>query len=1057
MQGERNSALFKGLVAVLVIGQMTCPASVFAQLTEADRDVASSYKKGVELFSRKKFASAQHEFEKAQNEIPENTSVLWETSRLYEAVSAVELFNKDGEPLLSTWAKEHPEHPEMELADLNLGRYYFRKKRYAKSIKHLEKVDPHSVSTSDLDEFYFKRGYAYFQQEKYDLAKNDLSQIAEAENRYQSPAKYYVSYIFYREGAHEKALEGFKSLEKDKLFGPIVPYYICQIYFLQDRYEDVVEYGTELLEVAADSKRGEVARMVGQSHYELKQYEKALPMLELALADLGGSDEQRYQLGYCFYMTGNCDDANRMFEPVTRLRTELAQLSYYHMADCYLKAGQKRQARGAFREASKMRFDEQITEDALFNFAKISYELSFDPYNEAIAAFEEYIDEHPNSPRVDEAYSFLLQVYLTTRNFGKALKSLDRIKEKDETLKSTYQRVAYMNGIELFNDADYKNAIIQLRKVKKYPVDNRMMAMAQYWSSEAYARIGKNEAAEIGFNRFLEMPGAISSDEYELALYALGYTHFDRKQYPKSIEYFRQFAGAAKNQDKRLNDAYLRIGDAYYLTRNPRRAIDFYDKAVNVGNFDTDYAIFQISVCYGLNGENASKIASLQSMLDNYPSSTFAADAKYEIGETYFFMDKNADAKKYFNMILSDHANSSYVGKAKLNLGLIAYNSSDDATALPLFKDVAENYPTTTEAKEALFKIQKIYTEQGNVEQFETYVSTQDFPDITQGALDTSYYQAGEFMYARGQYANALSEFEKYLSKFPNGYFNLNANYYLAESALQLGQEDKALTAYNEVLKYQKNTFTEKAILTAGGIYFNRQNFQEAKLRYTMLEEVAEIAENVEAAQIGLMRCNYQLGSWADCEEYCNKLLSSERNSESIRLEASLIRAKAALEQNQLDVAMSRFTETSNMANNAIAAEAMFNVAKVHHLKGNYEQVEAEVFGMLDRMPGYPKWVSEAFLLLADSYEKRDDVFQARLTLQNVIDNYDDPEVVGRAQRKLTRLQQMEEIDKIIHPSEDLLIQFETQRMKDSLLFELEYLDQEIEEMERNQPNEEQE
>ncbi|MFT4525544.1 MAG: tetratricopeptide (TPR) repeat protein, partial [Bacteroidia bacterium] len=357
MQGKRKSALTWGIVLMLAAGQSIFPMVGSAQKTEADNDVTASYKKGVELFSRKKFTLAQHEFAKAKDEIPSKTSILWETARLYEAVSAVELFNADGEPLLGTWVADHPEHPEMVLADLNLGRYHFRKKKYSKAIKHLEKVDPHEISESDLEEFYFKRGYAYFLQEKYDLAKNDLSQISEAENRYQSPAKYYVSYIFYREGAHEKAMEGFRSLEKDKLFGPIVPYYICQIHFLQDQYEEVITYGTELLEVAAESKRGEVARMVGQSHYELKQYDQAVPMLELALADLGGSDQQRYQLGYCYYQAGNCDDANRMFEPVTRTRTEMAQLAYYHMADCYLKADKKRQARGAFREASRMRFD----------------------------------------------------------------------------------------------------------------------------------------------------------------------------------------------------------------------------------------------------------------------------------------------------------------------------------------------------------------------------------------------------------------------------------------------------------------------------------------------------------------------------------------------------------------------------------------------------------------------------------------------------------------------------------------------------------------------------
>ena len=37
-----------------------------------------------------------------------------------------------------------------------------------------------------------------------------------------------------------------------------------------------------------------------------------------------------------------------------------------------------------------------------------------------------------------------------------------------------------------------------------------------------------------------------------------------------------------------------------------------------------------------------------------------------------------------------------------MNKGLLFYNQSQDALSLPLFEDVAENYPATEEAKEAL-------------------------------------------------------------------------------------------------------------------------------------------------------------------------------------------------------------------------------------------------------------------------------------------------------------------------------------------------------------------
>lgn len=1002
-----------------------------------DVDPALAYHHGVELISRQKYANAQSEFDQAMKDVPEKTSVLWENSRYYSAVCAMELFNKDGESRMLGFVENHPEHPKVEMANFYLGRYYFTKKRYTRSLDYLDLVDPHEIDPKLLDEYYFKKGYAQFQREQYDKAKESFDHIANAENRYQSPAKYYTSYIFYREGAHETALEGFMSLKSDKLFGPVVPYYICQILFLQEKYDEVIEFGTELLEVAADSKRGEVARMLGQSYYELEKFEEAIPHLQLAMSDLGGSDDHRYQLGYACYQGGKCDDANAMFEPITRLKTELSQLAFYHMADCYLKANEKKSARRAFREASKMKFNAQIHEDALFNFAKLSYELSLDPYHEAIEAFEAYIAKHPNSRRVDEAYSFLLQVYLTTKNYDRALRSLDRIKEKNDTLKRTYQKVAYLRGVEVFNDLDFKSAVINFRKVYKYPVDQYLMGQAKFWEAEAYARMGKWDAAERNYRSFIEMPGVISLHEFQLAHYGLGYVEFERQNYPKAIEWFRKFGTMAKNENKRLTDAWLRTGDSYYLSKQSGRAIDFYDKAINLGVFDTDYAIFQISVCYGLQGKTASKVESLKAMLDNYPKTDFAADAKYEIGETHFFTDNTQEAERYFNMVLKDHPHSSYVGKAKLNLGLIAYNNSNDAKAMPLLKEVAEEYSSTQEGKEALFKVQKMYTEQGDVPGFEKYLSENEFPDLTQGALDTSYYEAAEIRLRNGQYGEAMTEFQKYLDKFPNGYFVLNSNFYYAESAMEIGREDDALKGYNEVLKFQKNTFTEKAIITAGSVYFNKGNYQEALLRFIMLEEVAEVAENLQTARVGLMRCNYRLNNFVESEKYCEKLIKATNTPHELKLEASITRANCALGQNKLNLAMAHFKETSEMSSNQIAAESMYQIARIYHMQEKYLECEAAIYDLLNKLPGYQDWVSKAFLLMADNYLAQGDEFQARITLQNIVDNYSDPEVKADAQRRLAKLEEGLEKEAEPKPSEDLMIEFESERKGESELFEL--------------------
>jgi TolA-binding protein len=122
-----------------------------------------------------------------------------------------------------------------------------------------------------------------------------------------------------------------------------------------------------------------------------------------------------YQLGYAYYKSDSCLMAEDWFKKSIGDADSISQAAHYHLAECYVKLNKKAYARSSFREAYKQDFDAQIKEDALFNFAKISYELSLHPFNDAIVAFEEFINTYPNSTKLSNAYEYLVAVYYTTK------------------------------------------------------------------------------------------------------------------------------------------------------------------------------------------------------------------------------------------------------------------------------------------------------------------------------------------------------------------------------------------------------------------------------------------------------------------------------------------------------------------------------------------------------------------------------------------------------------------------------------------------------------------
>ena len=1019
------------LLAVALSGQL------YAQRVASDLDPVREYALGLELYQKQKFAASQERFDRALSHHRELTSIQQENARYYQASSALQLFNKDGETLMSNFIEAHPEHPLVNMGNFELAKFHFTKKRFNSVLKSLAKVDAEVLDQKYLEEYYFKKGYAHFQQEEYDDSKAALSHVLNGGKKYRSPALYYSSYILYREGNNEAALAGFKELEDDKLFGKVAPFYVLQIYYRQGKNEDVLDYGSKLLDKDfSESKSGEIHRMMGEAYFNLGRYAEAVPEMEIAISELGGNRDDRYKLAYASYRGGDFQKAIVYFQQVTDEQDELTQLSFYHLGDCYVKLGQKMEARSAFRSASKYTFDKEIQEDALFNFAKTAYELSYDPYNEAVQAFEEYIDKNPNSQRVDEAYEFLLQVYLTTKNYEAAINAIDKIKQKTEAQKATYQRICYVRGTELFHDLRFKNAVHYFKRSDKFPIDSKITSQAIFWQAEAYSRMKKWKAAEEHYKLFMEAPSAIRMKEFGLAHYGLAYVYFENERLSEAIGWFRKFVDHENRDSLRANDALLRIGDSYYLQKDNKRAIEFYDKAIKFNKFDTDYAKFQIAVCYGLEGQNASKIETLKAMLSNYPETDFAADAQYEIAETYFFTDKAQEAIKYFDKVINEHPNSHYVRKAKLNKGLLFYNQSLDQQALPLFEDVAENYPATEEAKEALMKIQKIYVEKGDVPGFEAYVADNNFPDITTGALDTSYYESAEFMFLRGNLEGAMAEFKSYLEKFPHGFFALNANFYRAEAALELKKYDEAIVNYDHVLDFKKNQFTERSLMAASEIYLFKNNYNDALLRFTMLEEGAEVEENLMESRVGLMRCNFMLNNFEEAHRYAEKLRRSDKVPERILQEASLTSAKCAFAQGDLRMAEERFEMTLLEANNEIGAEALYNLANIHFLQDSITKAQTLIFEMVNVFPNYGEWITRSFLLLADTYLKQGEEFQAKLTLQNLIDNYDG-ELKAEAERKLSELEAAQPVLEERQDGGDWDIEFEQEGKVRDDIFEI--------------------
>lgn len=984
--------------------------SAQAQQTNIYTSELDAYQKGLELMDQQKYVAAQREFLEVMQQANDPSDEAAVNSEYYAAVCALELFNRDAEYRLSEFVRHHPESPLVRLAYFQLGKYNYQKKRYPKVIAWFDKVDMFDLTEEEKAEYFFKLGYAHFQEGDFEAAKNALYEIKDVDTYYTPPARYYYSHIAYMEGNYETALTGFNQLKKHKKFSTVVPYYITQIYYHQNRHEDLLAYAPEVLETARAQRKEEISRLIGDSYFRSKRYEESIPYLEkYKRSGQRLTNEDKYQLGYAYYKSHNYEKAIEIFKTFTGNNNELAQTCYYHLADCYLRMDNKKFARNAFLSASRLDYDADLKENALFNYAKLSYEL-YDPYSSAIGAFEEYVKAYPNSEYKEEAYGYMLDAYLNTNNYGAAIESLEGFEELDVTLQEAYQQVTYNRGVEFFINQRYDEAIVHFEKSRTYNYDKKVHTLSQFWTGEAYHKTGRYTKAIKAYESFIYAPGAILMEEYDLAHFNLGYSWFELEQYEQANSWFRKFIfkNSKKNQEL-VNEALLRVADGYFIQGRYFEAEPYYKQAADMGLVHPDYALYQQAEAMGVQRKVDDKIRVLEKLLKRFKTSDYLDDGKFGLARAYMTTGKTDKALDLFADIIENHPGP-HVKQSLLNTGLIYKNQDRQQEALDVFVRITEEYPSYNDTKEAIEMIKNICVERNTIDVYEGILANLGYADLTTAHLDSVRFDAVSRIYMeRGNCEEAIPAFEKYIGDFEPGIFGVSAHFYLAQCAYQRGQLEKALEAYRFVVREPTSEFSEQALAEASQIAYDLKRPEEALGYYISLEKVATTRTRTNKAQIGQMRLFFELKNYPAALEYANKVSANDDVSQHVVGEALRIKGISSRELGDDKTAWDAFEMLSNNYTTQIGSEGQYYLAEMTFATGNMEATEAKVYELVNRKPAYEYWVAKGLILLSDVYVQTGDLFQAKATLESIVENFDgDDELLEIARMKLDAIVQAE-------------------------------------------------
>lgn len=980
---------------------------VFAQETAVRTHDLATFNQALDLYNHQQFRPAQSLFREILQH-SENESVRAE-SAYYIAVSGVKMGQPNAGELMEEFVQNYPASSKRNSAYLEAANFYFNSGNYRTAAEWYPKSNPYLLTTAEQETYNFNYGYTLFKTGEPERAKSYFKKV-EKSAEYGEQAKYYIGFMAYEGENYEEAQEIFEEVEAQGQSGKNLSYFQADMNFKQGNFEKAIAEAKQQLSNSNIRERSQLNKIIGESYFNLEQYQEAIPYLKEYRGERGKwSNTDYYQLGYAYFKQGEYQKAIDEFNKIIGGKNDIAQNAYYHLAQSYLKMNQKQQALNAFKNASEMPYDPRINENAALNYAKLSYEIG-NSYESVPQILTNFLNKYPHSQAKEEIQDLLIDSYISSKNYVAAISLLEE-NYRPEARKA-YQKVTFLYGIDSYNQGEYQKAIENFDKSLQVVGDSAdpvFTAKATFWRAESSFNLDSYSSALSFYKKFEKMNAAKDLPEMQNLHYNMGYAYFKLKEYSSAIEQFKKYTAQTVQEKSQENDAYLRLGDSYFASSDYWPAMEAYNKAIAMDGIESDYAYFQKAISYGFVGKNDRKIEDLNAFLKKFDKSIYRDDAWYELGNTYVSLENNSAGMNAYQNLIAELPKSPYVSQAMLKQGLIHYNSDRPEKALERFKQVVAKYPNTQESLQAVQTARIIYVDLGRTDEYATWVKSLDFVEISDADIDHTTYEAAEKMFIENNDAGAVKAFEKYLKEFPKGLHALESHFYLAQLQFKNGELQKSLPHYEYVVSQPRGVYSERALSRLSEIYLKNADYAKAIPLLKRLENEAEFPQNISFARQNLMKSYYHQGDYAQTVVYAEKVLEENDIEKNVKSDAHVFIARSAIQTGDEGKAQKAYAEVQKIATGSLGAEALYYDAYFKRKAEKLEESNKAVQQLAKDFSSYQEWGARGLLLMAKNFYDLGDAYQATYILETLVENFPNyPDVVSEAKIELERIKKIE-------------------------------------------------
>ena len=946
-----------------------------------------SLNRQMDLMNKQLFSASLFDAERLLTEFPASQQA--QESALNRAISALQLGRPDGEGYLQAYLADHKGHPSTAIAASLLGNHFFFKEKYVDAIAAYSLVPTHMLGPELGAEILFRLGYSHFLVKNYPQAAQYLDQVKTLSIPIAADALYYSGYIALEQGNTDKAIKDLSEAEKTLFYAAKVPFLLTGLYYKQGDYAKAIAYANPLLAAGQPLVQKELIHLyLAEAHYASKDFLNASLQYEaFVLSNQGNlAREEAYKAGISFFEVKDYAKATDYLKVAASsvVVDPLGQAASYYLGHAYLQVANYPFAATSFQTASGASFHPQLKEEALFNLAKI--QLQRGSFQLAVNSLDSYLDTYPQGVNYNEAEALLSDALINSTDYLRAMGQMDKLRSKSPRIQQAYQKVAYYQAMMYYRDKKYEQALAMLSKSQRYPFSKDLLAETYFWQGEIYSVQGALEDAKVAYAAAIKGTSATSSVAVK-AQYGLGYAQFNTQVYDKAADNFQAYLdGLGSTKVQNGEDALLRLGDCQYVQKKFDQAAATFLQAIEEENTGADYAFFQLAVVYNYQNKNEAAHEMLNQLIQSFPSSLYLDEALYERGQLYLEELRYPEAVKAFSELIISKPNSPYLPFGLEGRAVANFSQQRYAETVADYKLILDNHPSSDNAETALKGLQEALALQENSEEFGQYLQAYKKANPDAGTVQALEYESAKNLYLAKKFQQSAKAFENYLRAYPESGQKNEVLYFAADSYLQMGEESKSRDLFILLEKQPPSSYRVKALQQLGKLALAKGDFSEVLV---YLEPIAQQTRSrLDEAEViqGILSAQFGLEKYSEAITSADQLIALGDVMPNMVPKARLIKGKSQKALGKTGESEDSFGFLIQEYSTEEAAEGLLLLAQLYQEKEDFVGSNELIFDFSEGFADFDFWYGSLFLLLAENYIQLEEEFQAKATLQSVLD-----------------------------------------------------------------------